>query len=89
MLLDAGSDMAARGLDGMTALHLAARCGHTAVVQRLLEHGANPGAVSKERHTPLHECAAGAQLGVAEQLLLFLSLTLALALALTLTRILT
>jgi ankyrin repeat protein len=52
----------------MAPLHLAARHGHTAVVRSLLARGAEPDAPSKERHTALHECAAAAGLGAAEQL---------------------
>jgi len=47
--------------DGWTALHLAAFFGHHAAVARLLDAGADIGAVSKNalRNTPLHAATAG------------------------------
>lgn len=54
-LIDAGSDLSARGYNGKTSLHLA--CGGNAVeiVRLLLDHGANPSAKDYDERTPLHD----------------------------------
>ncbi|MBY0457944.1 MAG: ankyrin repeat domain-containing protein [Gemmataceae bacterium] len=63
------ANVAERGPNRSSALHLAARRGHLAVVELLLAGGA---AVSRWNHdgsTPLHEAALGGHLEVARVLL--------------------
>ena len=45
--------------DGDQALHIAARTGHTLMVQLLMEHGADTSTVNKHKQTPLHTAAGG------------------------------
>lgn len=51
-----------------TALHRAAYCGHLAVVQLLLQHGANPLLVDADGLTALHKAVEGGQLEAARVL---------------------
>ena len=51
-LLDAGADIEARGLRGMTPLHMAAHWGAPAVVAALLDAGADPMALDDRAWTP-------------------------------------
>ncbi|KAF0739141.1 hypothetical protein AaE_008822 [Aphanomyces astaci] len=54
-----GPDINSRSPDNLTALHYAARGGHTECMRILLEAGANPN-VEDERHvTPLHLASVG------------------------------
>lgn len=53
---------------GQTALHLAARHGHSDVVNLLLEYGANPNTQDKSKWTPLHRAAEGGHEDVANAL---------------------
>ncbi|RHY89155.1 hypothetical protein DYB35_011935 [Aphanomyces astaci] len=54
-----GPDINSRSADNLTALHYAARGGHTECMRILLEAGANPN-VEDERHvTPLHLASVG------------------------------
>ncbi len=52
-LLDSGADVNARGPDGETALHTAAKRGFTDVIRFLVEHGANLNATDRGGRTPL------------------------------------
>lgn len=56
-----------RSGDGFTALHLAAFFGHLAAARLLLDHGADPAAVSENlmRVQPLHSAVAGRHADVA------------------------
>ncbi|EFJ52090.1 ankyrin-repeat protein, partial [Volvox carteri f. nagariensis] len=56
-------------IDGHTALYLACRGGHRAVVQVLLGAGALPNVASREASTPLHACAAGGHADIVRLLL--------------------
>ena len=59
MLVDAGAQHTARSRrDSSQPLHLAARYGHQAAAQALLEHGADVDALNTHGNTPLHECCA-------------------------------
>ena len=59
MLVDAGAQHTARNRrDSSQPLHLAARYGHQAAAQALLEHGADVDALNTHGNTPLHECCA-------------------------------
>ena len=51
--LDAGDDVESCGLDGETALHMAAALGFAPIIQLLLEHRANPEKRDKEGAPPL------------------------------------
>jgi ankyrin repeat protein len=70
-LLDAGSDVDARSVDGFTALHFAAFFADEATAHVLLSRGADPGAVANNpmRASPLHSAAAASNLAVARLLL--------------------
>ena len=58
-LLEAGdTQVDAEAEDGSTALHAAAATGHAAVVEALLEAGADPQATGKAGATPLQLAAA-------------------------------
>lgn len=62
----------ARDTDGSTPLHCASWKGHVAVVQALLQAGADLHAVNQNDHwgdTPLHAAAHGNQKAVAEALI--------------------
>ena len=56
--------------DGFTPLHLAAFFGHTEAATHLLDHGAEPNAISRNqlRLMALHSAAAGSHVGVARLL---------------------
>ncbi|GLI69126.1 hypothetical protein VaNZ11_013681 [Volvox africanus] len=56
-------------IDGHTALYLACRSGHRAVVQALLGAGALPNVASREASTPLHACASGGHADIVRLLL--------------------
>ena len=58
LLLEKGSDIAAKSDNGWTALHLAAANGSGAVVQLLLEKGSDIAAKENNGRTALHEAAA-------------------------------
>src|SRR5207247_778516 len=59
LLVDKGADANARSQTGEAPLHLAAAHGHTAMIELLLEHKADPsakarpGAFDSKNHTPL------------------------------------
>jgi ankyrin repeat protein len=54
LLLGKGADAAVKTADGSTALHMAARGGHEAVVRLLLEKGAPVNAKDNTGWTALH-----------------------------------
>jgi len=71
-LLDADpqlANLAGRGPDRSSVLHLAARRGYLAVVELLLAAGAAVGRWDHDGSTPLHEAAVGGHLEVAQVLL--------------------
>ncbi|HLD77916.1 MAG TPA: ankyrin repeat domain-containing protein, partial [archaeon] len=56
-LIDAGSDVNWRALDGVCALHIAAECGQLQAVELLLERGAKPNVLQKRTlASPLTLC---------------------------------
>ena len=55
--------------DGCTALHVAAGDGHTAVVEKLLEKGAEVNVPDNKGRTPLHVAASNGHTAVVEKLL--------------------
>lgn len=59
-LLKAGASPVTPDTDGWTAIHVAARFGHTEVLKLLLaQRGASPSTPLRSRHTPLHLAARG------------------------------
>ena len=50
----------------MTPLHLASQYGHIAVVQCLINHGADIDSKTKEKFTPLHKSARNGHLNVVQ-----------------------
>jgi ankyrin repeat protein len=58
-LLDHGAEMNAKGADGMTPLHYAARHGHVAVAKVLLDRGANIDAEDDAHFTPIFTASRG------------------------------
>ena len=71
-LLDADpqlANLAERGPDRFSVLHLAARRGYLDVVELLLAAGANASRFSHDGSTPLHEAALGGHLEVARTLI--------------------
>ena len=46
LLIEAGGDIEGKTKYGYTALHLAAQYGHKLIIDLLLEHGANPNAMT-------------------------------------------
>lgn len=63
-LLREGANKEALDEDGLTALHIAAICGHVEVAEILLENGANKEAVFGEGLTALHKAALGGRVTV-------------------------
>lgn len=62
-------DVRARTVDGLTALHVAAACGHAPLVARLLRHsGVEAEVADNEGHAPLHHAASRGHVGVVEVL---------------------
>ena len=57
VLLDAGADVTARTVHGVTPLHNAARYGTLAIIQVLLDAGADVMAKYNGGYTPLHDAA--------------------------------
>lgn len=68
-LLSYGAAVDAKGHDGFTPLHSAARRGIKDIVQLLIEHGADLNARDTNRRTPLHWAAWEGQNEVVEHLL--------------------
>jgi ankyrin repeat protein len=71
-LLAAGSDLAGGySADGFTPLHLASYFGNEPMARLLLEHGADPDAISRNAMAlrPLHSACAARNLGIAAILL--------------------
>ncbi|RNF11997.1 ankyrin repeat protein [Trypanosoma rangeli] len=62
-------DLDAADTGGWTPLHYAAERGFTAIVERLLDEGANPNAKDEMRRTPLHLAAGAGQVAVLRLLL--------------------
>ncbi|EAN82769.1 ankyrin repeat protein [Trypanosoma cruzi] len=62
-------DLDAADAGGWTPLHYAAERGFTAVVERLLDEGANPNARDEMKRTPLHLAAGAGHVGVLQILL--------------------
>lgn len=54
-LLDTGLNVNETDVNGRTALHVAASEGRASIVSYLLERGANPKAIDKEKNTPLND----------------------------------
>ena len=46
LLIEAGAEIEGKTKNGYTALHLAAQYGHKLIIDLLLEHGANPNAMT-------------------------------------------
>lgn len=46
LLIEAGAEIEGKTRNGYTALHLAAQYGHRLIIDLLLEHGANPNAMT-------------------------------------------
>ncbi|KAF7358499.1 HET-domain-containing protein [Mycena venus] len=57
------------GQDGKTALHLASRWGHLAIVQLLIEHSASVSQVDKDGKTALHLALSWGHLDIAQLLI--------------------
>jgi len=53
LLIDSGADPNLRGNSGWTALHTAAKFAPVTIVKYLLDHGADPKALSDHKETPL------------------------------------
>src|SRR5829696_5452122 len=69
-LLAQGADVNGAEGDGMTALHWAAEQGDDKLAALLLEHRAQPAALTRiGQHTPLHVAAKGGHAGVVRALL--------------------
>src|SRR5882757_433400 len=70
MLLAHGADVAQRGINDFTALHVAAGHGDLDAVEILLAHGADPNAITRidELETPLEVAVAAGHAVVAERL---------------------
>jgi len=54
---------------GLTGLHVASFCGHPALVEQLLSHGADVSSSGQRGETPLHLAAVGSTTNIATQLL--------------------
>ena len=61
-LLDAGADLDARAVNGMTPLHFAAENGHAEAVTTLLEEGADSNVRDNDGKLPLDYAADNGQL---------------------------
>lgn len=57
--LGEGANIDARDYIGQSALHHAARSGHSEIMQYLADHGANTDAIDLDGRTPLHVAVAG------------------------------
>ena len=69
-LLDSGHDPDIKDNSGYTALHYAARAGHTSILKTLLSRGANPNSQTTSGHTTaLHRAAYMGHLETMELLL--------------------
>ena len=70
MLLDAGADVAERGVNDVTPLHMAASQGDLVAVNILLAHGADPNATTRidDMVTPLEMAIAAGHRGVVNRL---------------------
>lgn len=53
--------MDAKAREEQTPLHVASRLGNVDIVMLLLQHGAQPGATTKDLYTPLHIAAKEGQ----------------------------
>lgn len=69
LLLKLKANVHARNAVGDTALHEAARAGHTGIVETLLAAGADPATTDNNAANALHEAARGGHLTVLEQFL--------------------
>ncbi len=65
MLIANGADVAAKGPQGWTALHVACNFGAAGVVEELLRAGADPNQMEANGMGPLHLCAAQGQTEIA------------------------
>jgi ankyrin repeat protein len=68
-LLADSIDVNLRAGDGSSALHCAARAGHTAAVDLLLQRGSDVNATNSKQRSPLHEALLGQSLETAKLLL--------------------
>lgn len=60
LLIEAGAEIEGKTKNGYTALHLAAQYGHRLIIDLLLEHGANPNAMTNVSMVCLHhKCVVG------------------------------
>lgn len=71
MLIDAGADVHSKNAGGHTPLHEAAYRGFDKIVRRLLQHNANPNALSNQKRTPLHEACAQGRLTFKSQRMIY------------------
>lgn len=68
-LLEAGADPMAKGLNGCTTIHEAARSGLFEVIALLVSRGVSINQAADDGHTPLHAAVLSGHLNIVEQLL--------------------